>query len=134
MSRLAQDYQQKVIPQLKTELGASNFHQLPRLEKVVINSGVGKAVSDKRFMEVAKETLRKISGQQPTTTAAKHSIAGFKLRQGQPIGLKVTLRRERMYEFLERLIRIVLPRMRDFHGLPRSGFDSAGNYNLGIKD
>ena len=133
MSRLRKHYQQ-VLPKLKTELGIANSHQVPKLTKVVINVGAGRAVSDNKFMEIATNTLRKITGQQPLSTTAKHSIAGFKLRQGQKIGLKVTLRAERMYEFVDRLISIVLPRMRDFHGLSRSGFDAAGNYNLGLSD
>ncbi len=134
MSRLRIHYQQQVIAKLKTELDLANLHQVPKLEKVVINIGAGRAVSDNRFMEVAINTLRKISGQHPLSTTAKHSIAGFKLRQGQKIGLKVTLRADRMYDFMDRLISIVLPRMRDFHGLSRSAFDAAGNYNLGLSD
>lgn len=134
MNRLARRYQAEAMSTLAREFAIKNRHQLPRLEKVVLNIGAGKAIGDKHWLEVATNTLRKISGQQPIQTRAARSIAGFKLRQGAPIGLKVTLRSARMYEFLDRLISIVLPRLRDFHGLSRNGFDKAGNYNLGIAD
>lgn len=134
MSRLADKYQQEVAPKLKSELGLNNVHDVPALDKVVLNIGLGRFSGDSRMLEVATNTLRKITGQNPVQTKAKHSIAGFKLREGQTIGLKVTLRRERMYEFLDRLTSIVLPRTRDFRGLPLSAFDPQGNYSIGLKD
>jgi large subunit ribosomal protein L5 len=120
--------------ELQTELNLKNPHQVPRLEKVVLNVGLGRAKDDKRAMEVATNTLRKITGQQPVETVAKNSIAGFKLREGNKIGLKVTLRGDRMYEFSDRLINIVLPRLRDFHGVSRKAFDGQGNFSLGLTD
>ena len=132
--RLRSDYLQKFVPELEKELGVSNVNQVPRLEKVVINIGLGRAKDDKKVMEVATNTLRKISGQQPVETVAKKSIASFKLREGNIIGLKVTLRGDRMYEFMDRLINIVLPRLRDFHGVNNTAFDRQGNYSLGLTD
>ncbi len=134
MSTLATQYQRSIVSKLREEFGITNVHQTPKLVKVNINVGLGRAMQDSRAMEVATNTLRKISGQQPLPTQAKHSIAAFKLREGQKIGLKVTLRREMMYDFLERLITVVLPRVRDFHGLSRRGFDKSGNYSLGLTD
>lgn len=134
MNKLISKYQKEVVPKLIDEYGITNVHQVPRIEKIIINIGLGKNSGDKRALETATNTLRKISGQAPISTIAKHSIAGFKLRAGQKIGLKVTLRRERMYAFLERLITVVLPRMRDFHGLSRRSFDGSGNYSIGIAD
>jgi large subunit ribosomal protein L5 len=134
MSQLQTDYQQKHAPQLKQQLELANSHQVPSLSKVVINSGVGRAAQDSKHLEVINNTLTKITGQAPVATVAKHSIAGFKLREGQKIGAKVTLRGARMYEFLERLIRIVLPRTRDFRGLSPAAFDGTGNYSIGIAD
>jgi large subunit ribosomal protein L5 len=127
-------YKDKLAAELKEELGLKNVHQIPRLEKIVVNVGLGRAKDDKRIMEVATNTLRKITGQQPIETTAKNSIAGFKLREGNKIGLKVTLRGERMYEFMDRLITVVLPRLRDFHGVSAKAFDRQGNFSLGMTD
>ena len=133
-ARLHTAYRTDISRQLQEELGLANIHQVPRLEKVVINVGLGKAKDDKKVMETATNTLRKITGQQPVQTTAKNSIAGFKLREGNKIGLKVTLRGERMYEFVDRLITIVLPRLRDFHGVSAKAFDRQGNYAIGLID
>jgi large subunit ribosomal protein L5 len=128
--RLRSDYATKFIP----ELDLKNLHQLPKLEKIVLNVGLGRAMNDKKVIETAKNTLTKITGQHPQETFAKKSIAGFKLREGNMIGLKVTLRGDKMYEFADRLINIVLPRLRDFHGVSNKAFDKAGNYSLGFTD
>lgn len=132
--RLKVLYTTEVAAELQKELKLKNKHEVPRLEKIVINVGLGRAKDDKKHMEVATNTLRKITGQQPIQTAAKKSIASFKLREGNKIGLKVTLRDQRMYEFLDRLINIVLPRLRDFHGVSGKAFDKAGNYALGLTE
>lgn len=132
--RLKALYRDKYAKELKEGLKLKNIHEVPRLEKIVINVGLGKAKDDKRLLEVATNTLRKITGQQPITTTAKSSIAAFKLREGSPIGLKVTLRGDRMYEFADRLINLVLPRLRDFHGVSPKSFDPHGNYSLGLPD
>ncbi len=134
LSRLKNTYHQQFKQALQQELGLKNEHEVPRLEKIVVNVGLGRAKDDKRVMEAAANTLRKITGQQPVETFAKKSIASFKLREGNKIGLKVTLRDERMYEFLDRLINIVLPRLRDFHGVSRKAFDKSGNYSLGLRE
>lgn len=133
-ARLKQQYSQTITAELKKELELANVHQVPRLEKIVVNVGLGRAKDDKRLMEVATTTLRKITGQEPIQTTAKLSIASFKLREGNKIGLKVTLRDERMYEFLDRLVNIVLPRLRDFHGVSDKAFDKQGNYSIGLSD
>ncbi len=133
-SRLKLRYDSEIIPELMKELKLKNPHQVPKLEKVVINSGLGRAKDDKRLMEVATNTLRKITGQQPVQTTAKNSIAGFKLREGNKIGLKVTLRGDMMYEFTDRLINLVIPRLRDFHGVSNRAFDRQGNYSFGLTD
>lgn len=133
-ARLQVLYNQKLVDELKAELQLKNRHQVPKLEKIVINTGLGRAQDDKKQIEVATNTIRKITGQQPQPTIAKKSIASFKLRQGSKIGLKVTLRGARMYEFLDRLININLPRLRDFHGLSLLAFDKSGNYSLGFTD
>lgn len=133
-ARLRVQYNDTLAAELIKELGLSNAHQAPKLEKVIVNIGLGKAKDDKKMMEVAANTLRKITGQQPMETYAKNSIAGFKLREGNKIGLKVTLRGEKMYEFTDRLISIVLPRLRDFHGVSLKAFDKQGNYSLGLTD
>lgn len=133
-ARLKQSYKDTFASELQKDLGLKNVNQVPRIEKVVINVGLGKAKDDKKYMEVATTTLTKISGQKPVQTMAKQSIAGFKLREGNKIGLKVTLRDEMMYEFLDRLINVVLPRLRDFHGVNRKAFDRQGNYSVGIDD
>ena len=119
---------------LQKSLGLKNVNQVPRLEKIVLNIGLGRGKDDKRLFETAATTLRKITGQQPMETTARKSIAAFKLREGNKIGLKVTLRGDRMYEFLDRLIAIVMPRLRDFHGVPRGAFDPKGNYSIGMRD
>ncbi len=131
-SRLRSLYQTQLRDQLLTELSLKNVHQVPRLEKIVLNVGLGRSKEDSRAKETALATLALITGQHPVETVAKQSIAGFKLREGQKIGAKVTLRGERMYEFLDRLIHIVLPRVRDFHGVSRTAFDRLGNYNFGL--
>jgi large subunit ribosomal protein L5 len=133
-ARLRSQYNATLAPELQKELGLKNPHQAPKLEKIVVNIGLGRALNEKKLMEVATNTLRKITGQQPVQTAAKNSIAGFKLREGNKIGLKVTLRGERMYEFLDRVINVVLPRLRDFHGVSAKAFDGQGNYSIGFTD
>jgi large subunit ribosomal protein L5 len=133
-ARLRDDYSTKLQKQLQKELGLANIHEAPRLEKITLNIGLGRAKDDKKLIEIATNTLRKVTGQQPVETIAKKSIAGFKLREGNKIGLKVTLRGERMYEFTDRLITIVLPRLRDFHGVSNKAFDRQGNYSLGLSD
>ena len=120
--------------EIQKELKIENVNAVPKLEKIVVNVGLGRHKEDKKHIEVVATTLRKITGQEPVETAAKNSIAGFKLREGQKIGYKVTLRGKIMYEFLDRLITVVLPRVRDFHGVSRKAFDPQGNYSLGIKE
>lgn len=134
VARLQKDYQDKFVTELKKELELSNVHQVSRLQKIVVNIGLGKAKDDKKVIEAAKNTLRKVTGQEPVETVAKNSIAGFKLREGNMIGLKLTLRGERMYEFMDRLINIVLPRLRDFRGVSTKAFDKQGNFSLGLTD
>jgi large subunit ribosomal protein L5 len=133
-ARLRIQYNSEIIDQLQKELNLKNRHEVPKLEKIIINSGLGRAKDEKRVLEVAGNTLRKITGQNPVKTVAKNSIAGFKLREGNVIGLKVTLRGDRMYEFLDRMITIVLPRLRDFHGVNKKAFDGQGNYSIGFTD
>ena len=132
--RLQNDYNTKFVAELQKELELKNVHQVPRLEKIVISVGLGRAKDDKKIIEAAKNTLRKITGQAPVETVAKNSIAGFKLREGNMIGLKLTLRGARMYEFMDRLLNIVLPRLRDFHGVSLKAFDKQGNYSIGMTD
>lgn len=134
VARLKALYNDQFAAELMKELELENKHQVPRLEKVVVNIGLGRAKDDKKLMAVAENTLIKITGQKPVETLAKQSIAGFKLRDGNKIGLKVTLRRDRMYEFTDRIINIVLPRLRDFHGVKAGAFDSSGNYSIGFTD
>ncbi len=133
-TRLREHYETVVRPALTKEFGYKNPMQLPRIDKVVINMGVGKAVQDSKKIQSAVKDLTAISGQKPVVTRAKKSIAAFKLRQGMPIGCKVTLRRDRMYEFLDRLITIALPRTRDFRGIPERSFDGRGNFAMGVKE
>ncbi len=133
-ARLKTEYDEKYAKELMKELKLKNFHQVPRIEKIVINIGLGKSKDDKKAIEVATNTLRKITGQEPIATVAKTSIAGFKLREGNKIGIKVTLRGNQMYEFLDRLINVVLPRLRDFHGVSTKAFDKQGNYSIGMND
>ncbi len=131
--RLRVAYQEKYAAELLKELSLSNKHLVPKLEKVVVNVGLGKAKDDKKILEIATNTITKITGQKPVETIAKNSIATFKLREGNKIGLKVTLRGDQMYEMVDRLINVVLPRLRDFHGVT-SKFDRQGNYSLGLVD
>lgn len=133
-ARLKKLYKESIASELQKELNLSNIHQVPKVEKVIVSVGLGKGKDDKRLFEVATTTLMKITGQKPVETIARKSIASFKLREGNRIGLKVTLRGERMYEFLDRLINIVIPRFRDFHGVSDKSFDKSGNYNIGIKE
>lgn len=133
-ARLKQDYNKTIALDLHKELKLANVHQVPKLEKIILSVGMGKLKEDKKMFEVAENTLLKITGQKPIITYAKQSIASFKLREGQKIGMKVTLRDQQMYEFLDRLINIVLPRLRDFHGVSSKAFDGQGNYNIGIND
>ncbi|CAN5686942.1 50S ribosomal protein L5 [soil metagenome] len=132
--RLKQLYVDTIRNELREELGLANISEAPRLEKIVVNVGLGRAKDDKKLMEIATNTITKITGQKPIELVAKKAIAGFKLREGNKIGLKVTLRDARMYEFADRLINIVLPRLRDFHGLSRKAFDKSGNFSIGISD
>ena len=134
VARLKSEYNATYAKELQTELGLKNPHQVPRLEKIVVNVGLGRAKDDKKIIEAAKNTLRKITAQEPLETIAKNSIAGFKLREGNKIGIKVTLRGNQMYEFADRLINIVLPRLRDFHGVKAGAFDKSGNYSIGMTD
>jgi len=132
--RLREQYNSKFAAELKKELGLANAHQAPKLEKITLNIGLGKAKDDKKMIETAHNTLTKITGQKPMETTAKKSIANFKLREGNKIGLKVTLRGDKMYEFMDRLITVVLPRLRDFHGVSNKAFDRQGNYSFGMND
>lgn len=134
MSRLKDFYRETVTGQLKEKFGYANVMQVPRIDKVTINMGLGEAVVDKKVIEKALGDLTKIAGQKPIVTKARKSVASFKIRDGYPIGAKVTLRRERMYEFLDRLINVSLPRVRDFRGISPKGFDGRGNFNLGVKE
>ncbi len=133
-SRLEEKYLTEVAPQLKARLGYNNIMQLPKLEKVVLSIGLGEATQDAKVLEVAGKELAIISGQRPVTTRAKKSISSFKLRDGMPIGMMVTLRGKRMYDFFDKLVNVVLPRFRDFRGVSRDSFDGRGNYSLGIKE
>ncbi len=132
--RLKQEYREKVIPALKDEFGYVNVMQVPKLQKIVLSKGVGDAVADKKLIDHAVEELSTITGQKAVSTISKKDVASFKLRKGMPIGAKVTLRGERMYEFLDRLITSALPRVRDFNGIRATGFDGRGNYSLGITE
>ena len=134
VARLKKEYSEKVIPALTEEFGYNNVMQVPKLKKIVISKGVGAAVADKKLIDHAVEELTKISGQKAIATISKKDVASFKLRKGMPIGAKVTLRGEQMYEFLDRLVTSALPRVRDFNGIKANGFDGRGNYNLGITE
>jgi len=134
MARLKERYIQEIIPKLQKELEFKNVTEVPCLEKIVLNMGVGEAILNPKFLDAAVEDLRVITGQQPIVTRAKKSISNFKLRAGMAIGCAVTLRRERMYEFFDRLISVAMPRIRDFRGVPPKGFDGRGNYTLGVKE
>jgi large subunit ribosomal protein L5 len=134
MPRLKEKYLTEVVPQLKERLGYDNIMQLPRLEKIVLNIGLGEAIQNPKALEAAEGDLAIISGQHPVITRAKRSIAAFKVRAGMPVGMMVTLRGKRMYDFFDRLVNVVLPRFRDFRGLSRDSFDGQGNYSLGIRE
>jgi large subunit ribosomal protein L5 len=134
MVRLQKHYREVVVPQLMKELGVTNPMEVPRIEKITVNMGVGEAVSDKKLIENAVADLTKLTGQKPLLCKSKKSIASFKLREGLAIGAKVTLRGARMYEFLDRLISIAMPRIRDFRGVSARAFDGRGNYNFGVKE
>ena len=134
MARLKELYSNEIVPQLTKEFSYKNVMQVPRIEKVVVNMGLGEAIQNVKILDSAVEELAAITGQKAVITKAKKSIAGFKLRQGMPIGCMVTLRKEKMFEFLDRLINIALPRVRDFKGVSGKGFDGRGNYSLGVKE
>jgi large subunit ribosomal protein L5 len=134
MARLHEIYKEQIVPELTKRFNYQSPMQVPRLEKITLNMGVGEAVADKKVLQSAIEDLQKISGQKPIVTLARKSIAGFKIREGMPIGCKVTLRRERMYEFLDRLITVAIPRIRDFRGVSGKSFDGRGNYTMGVRE
>ncbi len=134
MSRLRESYRKEVIPNLMKRHGYKNIMQVPRLDKIVISIGVGEALKNAKALEAAESDLAAISGQHPVTTRAKRSIAAFRLRTGMPIGLKVTLRGERMYDFFDKLVNAVLPRIREFQGVAQNSFDGRGNYSLGLRE
>ena len=133
-ARLKTIYSEKLVPELKSKLGLKNTMQVPRILKITVNMGVGEAVADKKVMDAATADMTKITGQKPAVTKAKKSVATFKVRDGQAIGCKVTLRGDRMYEFLDRLVSIAIPRIRDFRGISTRSFDGRGNYSLGVKE
>ncbi|CAN5166352.1 50S ribosomal protein L5 [soil metagenome] len=134
MARLKEKYNKEIAPQIAKEFDIKNPMAIPRLEKIIVNMGMGEAISNSKILDVAVDELKVITGQKPVITKAKKSIASFKLRQGMPIGTMVTLRGERMYEFLDRLISVALPRVRDFRGISAKAFDGRGNYTLGIRE
>jgi large subunit ribosomal protein L5 len=134
MARLQQTYREKIVPDLMKQFGYKSVMEVPRITKITLNMGVGEAVADKKLLENASGDLIKIAGQKPVTTKAKKAIAGFKIRAGYPIGCMVTLRGDRMFEFLDRLVTVALPRVRDFRGISGKAFDGRGNYNLGVKE
>jgi len=134
MARLQEFYRDTVVDKLREQFSYANVMQVPRLKKVTVNMGLGEAVGDKKVLEKAVADMATVTGQQPIITKARKSVASFKIRDGYPIGCKVTLRRERMYEFIDRLVTVALPRVRDFRGIPRKSFDGSGNYNLGVQE
>ena len=134
MSQLKEKYRKEIVPKLMELDGYRNVMEVPRLDKVVLNIGLGEAIQNAKALEAAESDLSTIAGQHPVTTKAKKSIAAFRLRTGMPIGLKVTLRKRRMYDFVDKLVNIVLPRIREFQGVPRNSFDGRGNYTLGFKE
>ena len=134
MARLKEKYTEEIKSSLKEKLGLNNVMEVPKIKKITLNMGVGEAAQDKKTIEKAVADLERLSGQKAIVTRARKSVASFKIREGMPIGVKVTLRRERMYEFLDRLISVALPRVRDFRGLNRKSFDGNGNYSLGVKE
>jgi large subunit ribosomal protein L5 len=134
MARLKEHYREKVVPDLTAKFGYKTQMQVPRILKITLNMGVGEAVADKKILENAIADMQKIAGQKPVATKSRKSIAGFKIREGYPIGCMVTLRGERMYEFLDRLVSIAMPRIRDFRGISGKAFDGRGNYNMGVRE
>jgi large subunit ribosomal protein L5 len=134
MARLKETYRKDVVPALMKQFGYKSVMEVPRIQKIVLNMGVGEAVGDKKLLENAAADMQKLAGQKPVVTKARKAIAGFKIREGYPIGCMVTLRQERMYEFLDRLISIALPRVRDFRGVSGRSFDGRGNFNMGVKE
>ncbi|CEZ51870.1 50S ribosomal protein L5 [Neisseria meningitidis] len=134
MARLREFYKETVVPELVKQFGYKSVMEVPRSEKITLNMGVGEAIADKKVMEHAVSDLEKIAGQKPVVTVARKSIAGFKIRDNYPVGCKVTLRRDQMFEFLDRLITIALPRVRDFRGVSGKSFDGRGNYNMGVRE
>jgi large subunit ribosomal protein L5 len=134
MARLISDYRERIVPLMMEEHKYQSVMQVPRIQKITINMGLGEALSDKKVIEHAVKDMTAISGQKPVVTVARKSIAGFKIRDGYPIGAKVTLRRERMYEFLDRLVAVAIPRIRDFRGISPKSFDGRGNYSMGVKE
>lgn len=134
INQMLAHYRDSVVPRLMTEFAYANRHQVPKLERITVNMGLGEAVQNAKLIELGQNQLAAITGQKPVVTRAKKSIAGFKLREGMPVGVMVTLRRERMWEFLERLVVLALPRVRDFKGISRKAFDGRGNYTLGVRE
>ncbi len=134
MARLQQIYKDTVVPQLVKQFGYKSVMEVPRIEKITLNMGVGEAVADKKIMDNAVGDMTKIAGQKPIVTKSRKAIAGFKIREGYPVGCMVTLRKAHMYEFLDRLVSIAMPRIRDFRGISAKGFDGRGNYNMGVKE
>lgn len=134
MSRLLEDYRKRIVPELQSTLGRKNIHAIPRLQKIVVSMGVGEAVNDRKRLDQAVDQLTMLAGQKAQICRAKKSVSGFRLREGQPIGCRVTLRNRRMYDFLDRLITLALPRTRDFRGVNPRGFDGNGNYNYGLSE
>ena len=134
MAHMKEVYKNEVLPALQKEFGYKSVMQVPKIEKITLNMGVGEALADKKLLENAIADLEKLSGQKPVTTKARKSVAGFKVREGYPIGCKVTLRGDRMWEFFERLVGIAIPRIRDFRGLNSKSFDGRGNYSMGVKE
>jgi len=134
MARLQEKYAKELAPEIQKKLGLENPMEVPKITKITLNMGVGEAVADKKILENARTDMEKIAGQKPVVRLARKSVAGFKIRDGMPIGCKVTLRRERMYEFLDRLVNIAIPRIRDFRGLNSRSFDKQGNYSMGVAE
>jgi large subunit ribosomal protein L5 len=134
MARLYEVYKEKIAKDLMAQFGYKSVMEVPRIEKITLNMGVGEAVADKKVMDFAVGDMQKIAGQKPIVTMSKKSIAGFKIREGYPVGCKVTLRKDRMYDFLDRLISVAIPRIRDFRGISGKSFDGRGNYNMGVKE
>lgn len=134
MARLISEYRENIVPKMMEEFSYKSVMEVPRIQKITLNVGLGEAVGDKKVLENAVNDLASISGQKPVVTLARKSIAGFKIRDGYPIGTKVTLRRDRMYEFLDRLVSVAIPRIRDFRGISPKSFDGRGNYSMGVKE